>query len=99
MNRIIIAIVLLIALLSVLGMALNDPTPFEVAGAQEAPDVTPVVGDGVTQSPCEWLDLNRDGRIDITDVGMVVEGYGTIYYLTDIGRVVSQFGQYGMVCL
>ncbi len=79
----------ILAIVILVGMASMMPMQTALADGHEA----------VTHSPCDWLDLNYDDTIDITDVSMVVEGYGTLYYLTDIGRVVSQFGQYGLVCL
>ncbi len=89
MNRIIIAAVLLIALLAGLGRALNDPTPFEVAGAQE------IVGTPVLQGPEFCPDVTGDGVVDIADVVTVVKGYGTVYYITDIGAVVADYGRVG----
>ncbi len=86
----------ILALVILVGIAVMLPTPVALAD----PDVTPVIGDEpVLIGPEFCPDVTGDGVVDIADVVTVVKGYGTVYYITDIGAVAADYGRVGLVCL
>lgn len=57
--------------------------------------LTTVGDEPVLIGPEFCADVDGSGNVDIRDVGLVVAGFGTVYYITDIGQVAADFGRVG----
>lgn len=79
----------ILALVILVGIAVMLPTPVALA------DSHTILVDPVVYGPEFCTDVTGDGVVDIADVVTVVKGYGTVYYITDIGAVVADFGLVG----